>query len=896
MKQLPREPQHVNKGAVERKRLLALLMEGRRRSCVLIQAPAGSGKTTLASQWRALAVTQGDDFAGMAICPGDDCERMADGLFACLDALDPALAREASFVYNRNGEARAPEAAAIALIRALAKHPRDLVLLIDDYHLVHDASTHRFVQMLLDFAPVNFHLLLVSRSAPPLSLARLRDIGGLLEIDFSELRFTLPEAEELLLDQGAELSSREVRVVHDMTDGWAAGLGLTALALRRRGARPTSELRAKLQDSSDFRAYFHRNVLADLSSRELDDLARLAAASRFDEGLCAALFGPEAGQALLERLRRDNLFLLRVEGVELGTWHRFHPLFREQLKERFESLPAAEREGTHAILGQFFARRGQLREAVCHWVAAGEVDQAADWVEQHAHSLFRNGQLRRLARAVAELPVAVVRARGSLRLWLAWSQLCHRQLAACRESIDALKATVSAGEGQIHLLLLEAGLALQQDDTEAASRLLPALESMDPADDAVLAGARRNILGWYHGQRHQGATARACLAGPHYLLASGEPLLDSAFGFLAGECLKGYSHAKEGDMREGERALRETLRTAERVLGPYCEAAAHAAGFLSFVLYEIDELPALRALLDPRMDLIERVGLPDAVICALIMRSRMHQAEGSPQEALVDVERLEELAQQRGLDRTLALALAEHTTILLKTGNLAGAEASVARLRVLQAQQVGRCSNAAQAVWWQAVSANAERLAAIGRDQEALDGVQAILASGVFPAKLQAQAQLHGRAAVLQLRLRREHEALVEIGKAWTIAQGMGLVRSMLDLGEEALRLGEQAARRGLLDEAAQFHLERVTQRFQRSRARVAPPPSPVHGRLSEREIAVVKALAGAMPNKRIAQALSISPDTVKFHLKNVYSKLGVYGRDAAVRRAAEIGYIAPRG
>jgi LuxR family maltose regulon positive regulatory protein len=304
----------------------------------------------------------------------------------------------------------------------------------------------------------------------------------------------------------------------------------------------------------------------------------------------------------------------------------------------------------------------------------------------------------------------------------------------------------------------------------------------------------------------------------------------------------------------------------------------------------MDELPAMHALLDPRMDLIERAGLPDAVIVSCIMRSRMYQAEGSFQEALADAERLEEIARRRGQDRALAIALTERVAIDIKTGGSHESERALAQLRAIESRQAGRTSNAALAVWWHASFANAEWLAARRRDQDALDALQKMISSGIFEEKLQARAQLFARAAVLQGRLKREPEALAEAAKAWRIAQRTGLVRSMLDLGDEVLLLGRRAAQAGLLDEVTEFHLEYVTQRASRNQARVIPPPLATDAHLSAREIAVLKALAAAMPNKRIAQALDISPDTVKWHLKNVYSKLGVYTRDAAVARGRELG------
>ncbi|HEU0202993.1 MAG TPA: LuxR C-terminal-related transcriptional regulator [Burkholderiaceae bacterium] len=884
-------PPRLTKGMVERVRLLDRLAEGRHKTCVLLVGPAGCGKTTLALQWRAQLLGYGFDFAWMTVPAGEDSESLLDTLFASFDRVDPGIAREAAFTQNREAGDGSAEAIAIALLNGLARHPRDIVLLIDDYQNVVDTRADQLLQVLLDFAPTHFHLAIATRSTPRVSLSRLRDRGALLELGFRDLRFSFAEAEEFLRAQRADLPRRDARILYDLTDGWVAGLRLVSLDLKRKPSR-TSDAEP-VQNAQEFAAYLEQEVLSQLSPAELDALTQLAAPRRFNDALAAALFGAAEGQRLMDRLRRDNLFLLPDEGAERDGFHRFHPLFHDLLKERFDALPAERRQRTHALLGEWFGARRLLREAVQHCVAAGEIERAAEWVERHAKHMFLAGQLRRVARAVTELPRAAVNARVSLRLWVAWSHLCYHRLPQCHASVNALAATLPPGDGEArhHLTLLEGSLAIQDDDTAAAERLLPRLEAMAAVTDAILAGGRRNILGWLYLHLGQYERARATLTAPRPLLEDGTPLLDSAFGALTSQCLAGYSFFLEGDMRAAERTLRDALAESERTLGALCEPACNAAGLLSAVLYEIDDVPGLRSLLEPRFDVIERVAIPDSWVCAAVIRSRLHRLDGDTQEALAVLERLEDQAQRRGLDRVLAFALKERVHLHLQRREIAAAEEAVAQLRFVAKRQEHSTAASRRVIESLAAFARVWWLAADGRITEAHAQLTELIRNRPMAGPGRRETQWVAKLALLDARLGNHDAARRRVAEALVMARRFGLLRSILDLDNAWLGLAEDARTAGLLDATTCFYLEHLKAHAGTGRAAPMAAPAPTQ-ELSEREVEILRALATAMPNKRIAQALGLSPETVKWHLKNVYSKLGVYGRDGAIARARHLGLI----
>ncbi|MDM0021104.1 LuxR C-terminal-related transcriptional regulator [Variovorax saccharolyticus] len=902
-------------GIVAREPLLARLVEARRLRCIVVRGPAGAGKSTLLAAWRQAIVPLGFDVAWLTAATGDDHPgRFLAGLLAAIAAVDPALVREVAAPPEdlARDDADAVERVAVMLVRAIAAHPRELVLVLDDLHHLHDATIRDTLQWLLDHAPARLHLALATRGAPWLSLDRLRSDSQILELDRDDLRFTPEEAARLVAAQAVELDARALKRLYALSDGWVTGLRQLATDWKKKqaeaGTRAGGEAFAGVapRDVLALTHFFEAEVLARLSPGEIDLLVRASPCTQLSASLCAALLdSPGAlasAAALLGRLGAEDLFVWPQEGREPELRHRMHPLLRDTLQLRFEALPAATRQALHARAFGWFRDRGRHADAVRHAVLAGEPGLAAELIAQCAPSLIVRGERRELIALLQRLPPEQVRASPRMRLWLARTQLYLRELEACAGSLDALDRDLPAKDsaGRFEVATLRAALAVQRDDTDAALALLPRL-LQPPADaDALSVGGRNNILSWLY--MHQGAYDRARRVQEEAppLMIDGAPLVATASGSLHGRCLVGLSHALEGQMTQAERIYRAVAAEAEQIGQAASDTYHLAIALLGDVLYELNDAPQARALLEDKVELLERISIPDALLRVLRLLGSAHWQAGDPHAAFGYLDRLEKHAAAQGLDRLLAHSLADQLHYRLLLGELTAAEALLARLDAIDARHPDAASNALGEISDLAQRSRIRLAQTLGDLDGAASRLERLIAQCEARGRQRAVAQLLVKAAVVDSGLGRQDSARQKLLGALRRGHRLGLMRSLLDADPAARKLIRELAQTQALDPVLAFYVERL--QAARTQARAAEADSAGDGAapagfeaFSEREVEVLRLLAQAMPNKKIARALGLSPETVKWYLSRIYAKLRVAGRDEAVARVRDLGWDAER-
>ncbi|MDH4610455.1 LuxR C-terminal-related transcriptional regulator [Pseudomonas sp. BN102] len=886
-------PPRGARNLMARSALITRLMDARRQRCVVVQGPAGSGKTSTLLAWRRELVGINFDVAWLSVISEDnDPTRLCNCLLASLAEVNADLVREAAQLLGRDGDELALEHWIIVLLQGISRHGRDLLLVIDDLHNLNDPDIFKALGWLLDYAPANLHLAIGTRSALPstLPLVRLRALGQLSEFDLRDLRFSVDESERYLRQQVGEISRRDAEVLHELTDGWVAGLQLFAIDLKSKRGGGFS--RMQVRDASAFAHYFEQEVLLHLQASDLHLLTCASICNRFSASLCAKLVGkPQAIAWMMNQLTRldgDNLFITQVKSHDRETWYRLHPLLREVLRARLAVQPETEQKQLQAIARDWFFEKGYIDEAVRHAVLAGDVKAAADIVEACAHDLLARGSIRQLPNLLRKLPPEEVRERFSLQLVMAQLELFAHNFDDARRILDNLRQNEQRlNVHQRHGLLVSRGaLAMQLDRTEEAWALAPELEAIpEDADDLVLTG-RGSILSWLYAFNGDFEHARRILEG------SDRPGT-SPRRTLLGRCIYGVTLVMEGRISEAEHILRNTLVESEQHGDSTIMASYAAASLLGSTLYEQNSLAEASQVLEPRLDVLERVSLPGAVLQCLVTLCTIYWLTGRQLEAQAHLDRLEEYAQRYNLDRPRAFVLYMRLRWCIQKNQSVQAESLLGQLQNLAGKYAGIDRGVPQGIVLLATRAGIEM------NLYRQDYTKAV--SLLLPLITLCESKRRWAQATflrLQLAIAEQgcgHAQLARQQLVEALRQGhrLGLVRSLLDVSPVIPEMLQALLDAKVLEPVLEFYAERLLVAARPVENPAAKPTTPIET-LSDRESEVLQLMAQAMTNKKIARILNVSPETVKWHLKNVFGKLGVTGRDEAIAKWRDLSLHRP--
>jgi LuxR family transcriptional regulator, maltose regulon positive regulatory protein len=611
------EPPRIRAGHVPRPALIEQLRRGLHDRLTLIEAAAGSGKTTLLVEW--CAADRGRvPFAWLSLDAGDnDPVRFFTYVAAALrhagvaipPSLDAALAAPATTPIDVG----LPQ-----LVNVLAGLGEQVVLVLDDYHLIREPAIHEGMRFLLERGPPGLRVVIASRMSPPLGVARLRVRGELGELSEQALRFDRAGVGLLLNDSlGLTLGERELDVLLERTEGWAAGLYLAGLSVRARddGAAFVASFSGEQRQLAD---YLLEEVLAGLSAELRDFLVRSAVLDRLSAPLCDAVLEQTGSHELLAEIERTNLFLVPLDARR--AWFRYHQLFQELL--RAELGRELERESIHALHGRaadWLAQHGAIGDAMRHRLAANDVAGAAELIAGSWNRLLQRGEVVSATRWLDRLPPDLVRASPQLCIARAWLSLdvgdhacavgwLGAATAATTDEAAPLQeggSTVASG-----LAMLQATLDYQSGDLErsrASAATAVRLEEDGGSPWRAVALTNLGCASYWLGDSE---TTRAALGAVVQIARSGS----NAIAVQRSLSMLALAAADAGDTAEAERLVSAGARvSSDEHLGEYWTGAlaAAAAGRLA---ERAGDPGRARAYLEQAVSLARRgVARPDLI-------------------------------------------------------------------------------------------------------------------------------------------------------------------------------------------------------------------------------------------------------------------------------------------
>ena len=876
--------------ALQRDALLNRIFGDSSARVVLLQGPAGHGKSTVLQQIAAACQSRGARIGWLSMDAADnDARRFFLHMRALLSAVVGGTATPELHVEMREeaGDDPRPSLRSDWVINRLLKAERPLALFFDDFQTLENPNLLGFFRELCEHLPPNVRMFIGSRSAPEIGLSRLVINNQALVLRADDLRFSPGEVERFFATslEGSRVTGAEVAAIYRRTEGWPAALQLFRLTL----ASP--EVRRSLDQFTDYRPrelaeYLTDNVLA-LQPPEIQDfLRRTALLNRLNAPLCKLVSGRDDAQEILLRLERSGIFLRSLD-TDL-RWFEYHGLFSSYLAEQLRQQSEASVIEVHRLAARWHLDHGDTEEALHHAIAANDFSIAADTLNTCASRLIAGAHLVTVERWYKKLPFEEVARRPDLAIKVAYALVFLRRQRDLKPLLKLLRGFPAGGDigATLNPDVVLCMAAVSVDDTATAFDLAARVPVHDHDADGFASfelGAAANVMAYralafcdFEGVRRNLGLARMHNEHGNATFSGGYTV-----------ALQGISLLVQGQLNEALTCFGNGM-AEQRMHEDKSVASGALVACYIWALYEANELDRAETLFGQFRDIIADSVLMDFLAVGYLSMARIHDMRGRHDKALDILDEAETISRANGWTRFVATLDWERVRRAL----LAGAPE---RAQAIATQQLARQDDHDEP--WILFSQDIEDLR-VGRIRLAirraeLDSAADLLQAEFLnqPGRINRQIKLHLLNAQLQQCHNAIPAALRSLNEALKLAAPGGFIRSFLDEGEAVLGLlREESRRKGATGPERAFAL-RLLQASGTAPDTTTESTQPLDA-LTDREREILVFLANGVSNREMAGRIFVSENTVKFHLKNIYSKLAVTSRLQAVTTARQIGLI----
>ncbi|WP_373228699.1 LuxR C-terminal-related transcriptional regulator [Cohnella sp.] len=912
---------------VLRPRLIERLNEGLHSKLTLVSASAGFGKTTLVSEWLAVC---GRPAAWLSLDENDnDSARFLTLLFTALQSVETNIG-EGVFSALQSPQPPSIESILTVVLNEINMIPNDIILVLDDYHVIDVPEIDHALTFLLEHLPPQMHLVIITREDPLFPLVRLRVRNQLTELRVADLRFNSFEAAGFLNQvMGLSLSSDNIAALETHTEGWIAGLQLAAISIQGH-KDATSFIQSFSGSHHHVLDYLMEEVLQRQAENVQTFLLHTSILGRLCGPLCEAILldTSSSGQETLKYLERANLFIVPLDNDR--RWYRYHHLFGELLRQRLqqklslsthnEGISVAE---LHKRASEWYENNGLDIEAFHHAAAANDIERAARLVEGEGTPLHIRGAVTPVLNWLKSLPTAVLDARPSLWVMYASALIIAGQPTGIEQKLQAAEAglqgaklddktkdligLIASGRATLALLVITGQPTTGVEQIlEATEATLQGTESDDKTNDLVGLIAPKQAtsavnqhqvetiivqsllaLEYLHPDNLPVRTAATWMLGQAYQLRGDRAAAIQAYTDAISISLKLETNIVTlaatiglGNVLEGDNQLYLADQTYRRVLQlagfPPQPVTFEAHLGLARISYEWNDLNSAEQHAQESLQLAQQLENTDRFVSCEVFLARVKFARKDWAGAEAILAKAGHFVRKHNFIYRIPEIAAAQVLMLLHRGNLAAAAhlSQTYNLSMSQARvDLARGDTSAA-------------LAALELFQEQVE------------AKDWKDEQL--KVMVLQTvalyRHGQKDKALQLLAAALEQAEKGGFIRMFVDEGTLMAELLSEAASHGIMPEYIGRLLDVFAAEEQKSEdksdLRLFPPAQPLIEPLSERELNVLQLIAQGLSNHEICERLYLAMSTVKGHNRNIFGKLNVQRRTEAVARARELGLL----
>jgi LuxR family maltose regulon positive regulatory protein len=890
---------------VTRSKLLEIFGSSLSRKLILVSAPAGSGKTTLLGQCFKIIIEKKYGPCWLSLDENDNNpETFLRYIIFALKLIDEKIGSEIiqhiDIAHSSDISSYLP-----SLVNELVMVDKEIFLFIDDFHFITSLEIIQFIELLLNISPQNFHIIISGRVLPNLPLANMRVRDDLLEISSNKLRFDFNESEKFLVkSRGLQLDDSLLTILYERCDGWAAGLQLASLSLRETQDYDqfVQNFSGNIKDISDYLAV---TVLDKQPESIREFLFNTAILDRFNADLCNYLLDRVDSSVLLHQLELENLFIVPLD--QEREWYRYHPLFREFLLSKRTDSQKNQQDELNYKASNWFKEHDHLGEAVDYALSANNMFAAAELIEQRAIQEFMDGRMSLVASWIKRIPKKVQLKYYKLMLLHGTAlyhmnqvndaiYICEQLERRATEIFDQnIIDEINQNKLSSEIAILRAGINMSQDNFSTVINDSP--EELHSHQD-FMEGVINNIKGYAYFGIGEFDKAREYILLAHKVHRK----INSKFGMVYSDCFLAMLEFYQGNLQL-VRLILEQAKPTEEAFKESIYVVSVREVLLGAIDYEMNSSSKILESLQNNLKTLENVGHSSLIYLGYITLAKYLYANGSSDLAFKYLDYLGGLYPQSDIHQNNQLLVGYNKIKLqLRSGKLNEALRTALLMNISLDEELPELP-----LQWNSEAFHKKLMQA--RIWLAAGQHETLISVAQYLYDLAHKTGMEYLAVECLLLLSQAHlksgnqcSAISTMKKALSKTISNNIIRLYVDEGVVILPILQkvekgQGGSNVVFIDYTRAIIDAISPNKQQTKTLEHPSAQIVNlvEPLSQRELDILKLMGEGKANAGIADILYISENTVKWHTRNFFAKMGVRNRTEAVIKALDLGLLENR-